>query len=102
MAKNKEIKTNAMRLLETKKIPYEAHTYECDEFVDGIQIADMLGNRRLRQIQLLRRFRIIQIFTYRQKRFHPKILHRPGSSPFPQPFLFHHNKNLSFHKYISF
>ena len=43
MAKNKEIKTNAMRLLETKKIPYEAHTYECDGFVDGIQIADMLG-----------------------------------------------------------
>ena len=43
MAKNKEIKTNAMRLLETKKIPYEAHTYECDLFVDGIQIADMLG-----------------------------------------------------------
>ena len=43
MAKNKEIKTNAMRLLETKKIPYETHTYECDEFVDGIQIADMLG-----------------------------------------------------------
>lgn len=43
MAKNKEIKTNAMRLLETKKIPYEAYTYECDEFVDGIQIADMLG-----------------------------------------------------------
>ena len=43
MAKNKEIKTNAMRLLETKKIPYEAHTSECDEFVDGIQIADMLG-----------------------------------------------------------
>lgn len=43
MAKSKEIKTNAMRLLETKKIPYEAHTYECDEFKDGIQIADMLG-----------------------------------------------------------
>ena len=42
MAKNKEIKTNAMRILETKKIPYVAHTYECDEFVDGIQIADML------------------------------------------------------------
>jgi len=43
MAKNKEVKTNAMRLLDTKKIPYEAHTYECDEFKDGIQIADMLG-----------------------------------------------------------
>jgi len=43
MAKNKEIKTNAMRILETKKIPYIAHTYECDEFIDGIQIADMLN-----------------------------------------------------------
>lgn len=43
MAKSKEIKTNAMRILETKKIPYTAHTYECDEFTDGIQIADMLG-----------------------------------------------------------
>lgn len=42
MAKNKEIKTNAMRILETKKIPYVSHTYECDEFIDGIQIADML------------------------------------------------------------
>lgn len=43
MAKVKEIKTNAMRILETKKIPYTAYTYECGEFVDGIQIADMLG-----------------------------------------------------------
>ncbi len=43
MAKSKEIKTNAMRILETQKIPYEMHTYECDEFIDGIQIADMLG-----------------------------------------------------------
>lgn len=42
MAKNKEIKTNAMRMLETKKIPYTTHTYECEEFIDGIQIADML------------------------------------------------------------
>ena len=43
MAKAKEIKTNAMRILETKKIPYTAHTYECDEFIDGRQIADMLN-----------------------------------------------------------
>lgn len=43
MAKQKEIKTNAMRILETMEIPFETHTYECDEFVDGIQIADMLG-----------------------------------------------------------
>lgn len=42
MAK-KETKTNAMRILESQKIPFEAHTYECDEFIDGIQIADMLG-----------------------------------------------------------
>lgn len=42
MAKQKEIKTNAMRILEKKKIPFTHHTYECDEFVDGIQIADTL------------------------------------------------------------
>lgn len=41
---NKSIdKTNAMRILDTKKIPYTTHTYECDEFIDAIQIADMLG-----------------------------------------------------------
>ena len=43
MAKQKEIKTNAMRILETMKIPFRHLSYECDEFVDGIQIADMLG-----------------------------------------------------------
>ena len=42
MAK-KENKTNAMRILESMKIPFEAYTYECEEFTDGIQIADMLG-----------------------------------------------------------
>ena len=43
MSKQKEIKTNAMRILETMKIPFRHLTYECEEFVDGIQIADMLG-----------------------------------------------------------
>lgn len=43
MAKQKEVKTNAMRILETKKIPFVQHTYECEEFIDGIQIADLLG-----------------------------------------------------------
>ena len=43
MAKQKETKTNAMRILETMGIPFETYTYECDEFVDGIRIADMLG-----------------------------------------------------------
>lgn len=43
MAKSKETKTNAMRILETKKIPYTTYTYECDGFIDAIQIADMLS-----------------------------------------------------------
>ncbi|MCD7751987.1 MAG: Cys-tRNA(Pro) deacylase [Lachnospiraceae bacterium] len=43
MAKQKEIKTNAMRVLETMKIPFRHFTYECGEFVDGLQIADKLN-----------------------------------------------------------
>lgn len=43
MAKAKEVKTNAMRILESMKIPFEHYTYECDEFVDGLQIADKLS-----------------------------------------------------------
>ena len=43
MAKTKEIKTNAMRILESMKIPYTHLTYECSEFTDGLQIADMLA-----------------------------------------------------------
>jgi len=43
MAKQKEIKTNAMRILETMKIPFKQYTYECDEFIDGLQIADKLS-----------------------------------------------------------
>ena len=43
MAKGKEIKTNAMRILEKNKIEFEHYTYECDEFVDGAQTADLLG-----------------------------------------------------------
>ncbi len=39
----KEIKTNAMRILESKGIDFSTLTYECKDFVDGIQIADMLG-----------------------------------------------------------
>lgn len=43
MAKQKEVKTNAMRILESMKIPFKHYTYECDEFVDGLQIADKLS-----------------------------------------------------------
>lgn len=39
----KEVKTNAMRLLDRLKIPYEHHEYECKEFTDAMQIADELS-----------------------------------------------------------
>ena len=39
----KELKTNAMRMLERQKIPYEYKTYECEEFVSGVFTADQTG-----------------------------------------------------------
>jgi Cys-tRNA(Pro)/Cys-tRNA(Cys) deacylase len=41
MAK-KETKTNAMRILETMGIEFEMRTYECEDFIDGIHLAEML------------------------------------------------------------
>lgn len=41
--KEKEIKTNAMRILDKNKILYDVVTYECDEFIDGVHIADKLN-----------------------------------------------------------
>ena len=41
--KDKDIKTNAMRFLDSKKIAYTVNTYECEDFVDGVHIAQMLG-----------------------------------------------------------
>lgn len=43
MSKQKEMKTNAMRILEKKNIPFSYRTYECKEFIDGAQIADKLN-----------------------------------------------------------
>ncbi|EGC02834.1 Cys-tRNA(Pro) deacylase [Ruminococcus albus] len=43
MAKEKDVKTNAMRILDRNKVSYKVNTYECEEFIDGVQIADMLG-----------------------------------------------------------
>lgn len=43
MAKNKEIKTNAMRILDRMKISYAHYTYECEAFIDGMQIVEKLG-----------------------------------------------------------
>ena len=39
----KDTKTNAMRILEQKKIPFRVNLYECEEFIDGIHVADQLG-----------------------------------------------------------
>ena len=43
MAKEKEIKTNAMRILDRQKIKYEVLQYECDEFIDGLHTAEKTG-----------------------------------------------------------
>ena len=40
--KNEE-KTNVMRLLESRKIPYTAHSYEADPSLTGEEIARILG-----------------------------------------------------------
>ncbi len=43
MSKTKETKTNAMRILDRLKIPYEHYTYDCEEFLDGVHVANLLG-----------------------------------------------------------
>ena len=43
MAKHKEEKTNVMRVLDQRKIPYTAHTYPADGPIDGVSVAAMLG-----------------------------------------------------------
>ena len=42
MAKHKEEKTNVMRTLEQKKIPYTAHSYDPDGPIDGVSVAQTL------------------------------------------------------------
>lgn len=39
----KELKTNALRILDKLKITYSPHSYECGEFIDGVHIAEQLG-----------------------------------------------------------
>ena len=44
MAKQKGEKTNVMRVLDQKKIPYTPHTYPVDGAApDGVSVARMLG-----------------------------------------------------------
>ena len=39
----KEVKTNAMRILDKREIKYEVLNYECDEFIDGLHTAEKTG-----------------------------------------------------------
>ncbi len=41
--KEKEVKTNAMRILDRMNIKYTHQSYECEEFIDGLQTAEKLG-----------------------------------------------------------
>ena len=43
MSKGKEIKTNAMRILDRQKISYQVLQYECSEFIDGMHSAELTG-----------------------------------------------------------
>ena len=43
MAKHKEEKTNVMRVLDQKKIPYTAHTYDPESGIDVVSVARSLG-----------------------------------------------------------
>jgi len=39
----KEIKTNAIRILEKSKVQFRVNNYVCKEFIDAVTIADMLS-----------------------------------------------------------
>lgn len=54
MAKEKTPKTNAMRILDRLKISYEVLSYQCDEFIDGINRnlnTDFIG-KMLKYVQI--------------------------------------------------
>jgi len=42
VSKQKEVKTNAMRILDKLKIQYDHQSYESDGFIDGLETADQL------------------------------------------------------------
>lgn len=53
MAKHKEEKTNVMRTLDQKKIPYTAHAYDPDGPIDGVSVAAALGQDPARVFKTL-------------------------------------------------
>lgn len=55
MKKEKEFKTNVMRTLEQKRIPYTAHSYQHQEgvAVDGVTVAESMGQDPARVFKTL-------------------------------------------------
>lgn len=49
----KDTKTNAMRILEQKKIPFKVNLYTCEEFIDAVHVADQLGQEYERSFKTL-------------------------------------------------
>lgn len=49
----KELKTNAMRFLDKCRISYIVRTYRCDEFIDGVTVAEKLGQSPERTFKTL-------------------------------------------------
>ena len=39
----KEVKTNAMRMLDRAKISYGVINYDCVDFIDGVHVAEKTG-----------------------------------------------------------
>ena len=46
-------KTNAMRILETLKVPYTMHTYDPGGEIDGISVAEKLGQNKEQVLKTL-------------------------------------------------
>ena len=53
MGKDKRPKTNAMRLLEQQHVPHRVNFYDCDEFIDGVHVADALQQPHERSFKTL-------------------------------------------------
>ena len=71
MAKEKEIKTNAMRILDRQKIKYEVFQYECDEFIDGLHTAEKPARRsssRLKRLWHREKASSIMCWCFRSQR----------------------------------
>lgn len=49
----KEVKTNAMRILDRNKIVYTVNLYDCPEFIDAVTVADQLGQPYERSFKTL-------------------------------------------------